>query len=62
MVESRTKQINVRDFKVQGSNKTAVYNFLVHENQVFLPDKECITTWFMKQIINGTKGMSYSFE
>ena len=53
-------QITTKEFAAKLRTKHEIYTFLTVEVQAYLPKEENITTYFMKDLLSGSKKCKYA--
>ena len=52
-------RMNVNDLSSKVKSKKELYNFLLRDGQVYLPPLGCVNVYFLKQLMNGNKDVSF---
>ena len=58
-VDNGKKRISTAAFSAKFRSKSEVYQFLTIDVGVVLPQKECVTTYFLKDLVMGRKKCKY---
>ena len=62
MVEARSnEQITTAEFSAKFRSKYEVYQFMTIDAKAYLPAPECLTIYFLKDLIRGAKSCKFSF-
>ena len=63
MVQAGPKQrITTAEFAAKFRSKYEVYQFLTIDALAYLPPPECVTIYFLKDLVRGVKGCKYQFD
>ena len=46
-----SKKVLVQSFQAKFSNKKEIYAFLSQDCKVYLPQPDCVTVWFLRDIV-----------
>ena len=52
-------QINVHELSSKMKSKKELYNFLLRDGQVYLAPLQSVNVYYLKQLINGNKDVSW---
>ena len=63
MVEANPQaQITTAEFSAKFRSKYEVYQFVTIDAQAYLPAPECVTIYFLKDLIRGAKKCKFYFS
>ena len=60
--DNSKQRISTAAFSAKFRSKSEVYQFLTIDVGAVLPPKECVTTYFLKDLVMGRKKCKYIFE
>ena len=58
-IDTGKQRISTATFSAKFRSKSEVFQFLTIDVGAFLPPKECVTTYFLKDLVMGRKKCKY---
>ena len=60
-VNTSIVKVSVKEAAAKMSTKHEIYNFLIFDCKRYLCDEDCLTSYFMKDIMQGKRKGKYSY-
>ena len=55
LANNQNKKVLTKDFEAKFRNKGEVYRFLDNDVDVYLPPRDCVTIYFLKDLMTGRR-------